>query len=139
MTYLHLKVHSVLVTSRGENCREKFCSPPGGSWPEVGVIANGITSPPSHHTPHSSTWMTLAALTFEEENFHELAEKKKIFVEKTLADCSLVSPPKDVMLPNFTEKTLANSYKTLKFTKVFSLESSRCMVLAFFSARGIAT
>ena len=27
------------------------------------------------------------------------------------------------MLPNFAEKTCANSYKTAKFTKVFSLES----------------
>ena len=57
MTYLHLKVHSALVTSRGENCREKFCSPPGGSWPEVGVIVNGITSPPSlTMLPESSRW-----------------------------------------------------------------------------------
>ena len=31
--------------------------------------------------------------------------------------------PKDTMLPNFTEKTFANSHKTAKFAKVFSLES----------------
>ena len=31
--------------------------------------------------------------------------------------------PKDVMPPNFTEKTFANSHKTAKFTKVFPLES----------------
>ena len=56
-TYLHLNVHSVLVTSRGENRREKLCSPPGGTWPELGVIANGITSPPSlTMLPVSSRW-----------------------------------------------------------------------------------
>ena len=31
--------------------------------------------------------------------------------------------PKDAMPPNFTEKTFANSHKTGKFAKVFSLES----------------
>ena len=31
--------------------------------------------------------------------------------------------PKDAMPPNFAEKTFANSYKTAKFTKVFSFES----------------
>ena len=31
--------------------------------------------------------------------------------------------PKDATLPNFTEKTVANSHKTTKFAKVFSLES----------------
>ena len=38
-------------------------------------------------------------------------------------DCSLVSLLKDAMSPNFVEKKFANSYKTLKFAKVFSLES----------------
>ena len=31
--------------------------------------------------------------------------------------------PKDATPPNFTEKTFANSHKTTKFAKVFSLES----------------
>ena len=31
--------------------------------------------------------------------------------------------PKDAMPPNFTEKTFANSHKTVKSAKVFSLES----------------
>ena len=31
--------------------------------------------------------------------------------------------PTDAMPPNFTEKTFANSHKTVKFVKVFSLES----------------
>ena len=31
--------------------------------------------------------------------------------------------PTDAMPPNFTEKTFANSHKTAKFAKVFSLES----------------
>ena len=30
--------------------------------------------------------------------------------------------PKDTTPPNFTEKTFANSHKTAKFVKVFSLE-----------------
>ena len=42
--------------------------------------------------------------------------KNKIFAEKTLTDCSLVSPPKDAMPPNFAKKVF-------KFAKVFSLES----------------
>ena len=41
--------------------------------------------------------------------------RNKIFAEKTFADCSLVSPPKDAMPSNFTEKTFANSYKISKF------------------------
>ena len=31
--------------------------------------------------------------------------------------------PKDTTLPNFAEKTYANSHKTAKFAKVFSFES----------------
>ena len=42
---------------------------------------------------------------------------KKIFV-----DCSVV-PPNNAMPPNFTEKTFANSHKTSKYVKVFSLKS----------------
>ena len=33
------------------------------------------------------------------------------------------SPPKSTMLPNFVEKTFANSYKTAKFARVFSFDS----------------
>ena len=36
--------------------------------------------------------------------------------------CSLVLP-KDTTPPNFVEKTFTNSHKTLKFAKVFSLET----------------
>ena len=43
-------------------------------------------------------------------------------VEKTFADCSLVLQ-KDATVPNFVEKAFAISHKTLKFAKVFSLES----------------
>ena len=52
-----------------------------------------------------------------------VAEKsfaEKTFVEKTFVDCSLVLP-KDPTLPNFSEKAFANSHKTSKFVKVFSL------------------
>ena len=42
-----------------------------------------------------------------------------MFEEKTLADCLLVSP-KVVTLPNFKEKTFANSHK---IREVFFLES----------------
>ena len=47
----------------------------------------------------------------------------KIFTKKTSTDYSPVSPPKDAMPLNFGEKAFTNSYKTLKFAKVFSLES----------------
>ena len=49
--------------------------------------------------------------------------RNKIFTEKTFADCSLVSPPKDATPLNFGEKTFANSYKTSKIAEVFSLDS----------------
>ena len=45
-------------------------------------------------------------------DFANLAENKN-FPEKSFADCLLVLPPKDTMLPNF-----ANSYKTSKLAKV---------------------
>ena len=48
----------------------------------------------------------------------------KLSWEKIFAECSLV-PLKDAMPPNFPEKTFANSHKTLKSMKVFSLESSQ--------------
>ena len=44
-----------------------------------------------------------------------------IFANKTFLNCSLVLP-KNSTLPNFV-KTFTNSHKTLKFAKVFSLES----------------
>ena len=59
--------------------------------------------------------------TFEGENFCELV-KNTIFMEEThglLAFAAL----KDTMLPNFKEKSFANSHKTVKFVEVFSLES----------------
>ena len=59
--------------------------------------------------------------TFMGEKFHELVENK-IFAEKSFVDCSLVLL-KDATPPNFAMKTFANSHKTSKFTKVFSLES----------------
>ena len=59
---------------------------------------------------------------FQGRNFREFVENK-IVMEKTFVDCSLLSPPKDTTPPNFAEKTFANSYKTSKFAKVFSLES----------------
>ena len=40
----------------------------------------------------------------------------KIFVEKTFADCSLVSPPKDVKSPNFTEILSQITTKPRKFS-----------------------
>ena len=39
-----------------------------------------------------------------------------------IAHWYMVSPPKDTTPPNYAEKTFANSYKTSKFAKVFSLE-----------------
>ena len=58
MTYLHLKVHSALIISRGENRREQFCSSRGvADQTSVGVIVKGITSLPSlTMLPESSGW-----------------------------------------------------------------------------------
>ena len=58
---------------------------------------------------------------FERENFHKLV-KKTIFAGKIFMDCSLLLPT-DAMPPNLTEKTFVNSHKTVKFAKVFLLES----------------
>ena len=46
--------------------------------------------------------------------------EKKIYADKTSADCSLV-PPKDAMPPKFVEKTFTKSNKPQKFSpsKVF--------------------
>ena len=61
-------------------------------------------------------------------NFHmgETLVNWWIFAEKTFADCSLVLPLvllEDATPSNFAKKTFANSHKTSKFAKVFSLES----------------
>ena len=53
-----------------------------------------------------------------EKTFCKLVENM-IFREKTFADCSLVWPT-NATLPNFTEKTFANSHKNFK---VFLFES----------------
>ena len=69
--------------------------------------------------------------------------KYKLFMEKTFTDCSLtppkvatptnfavktftdcaLMPPKVATPTNFAVKTFANTHKTSKFAKVFSLES----------------
>jgi len=48
--------------------------------------------------------------------------RKHSRIGKNFVDWSLVLP-KDATPSNFVEKTFVNSNKTLKFTKVFSLES----------------
>ena len=54
-----------------------------------------------------------------------------IFAKKTtFVDCSLVLP-KDATPLNFEEETFVNSHKTLKFTRVFSLESFLLYSLQF--------
>ena len=45
------------------------------------------------------------------------------FSQRKLSRIAHFCHAKDATPQNFTEKTLANSYKTVKFTKVFSLES----------------
>ena len=73
------------------------------------------------------------AETFWGENFHVL-EKSTVFTEKTFTDCLLVPCPK---MPRsqiyFAEKTFANSHKTMKFAKVFSLESFLLYGIPFYS------
>ena len=74
----------------------------------------------------------LAIVNFLEINFSKLAFDYRIagsFQGRKLSrfggnmDCSLVLLLNDAMSPNFVEKKFANSYKTSKFAKVFSLES----------------
>ena len=60
--------------------------------------------------------------TFEEENICKLV-KNTFFTEKTFCGLLTCSVPNNSMPPDFVEKTLANSHKTTKFAKVFSLES----------------
>ena len=62
--------------------------------------------------------------------------KNTIFAEKTFADCSL-AVPKDTTPPNFTEKMFADSHKTVKFAKVFSLESFLLYGVATFMIVGV--
>ena len=54
-------------------------------------------------------------------NFCELVESK-IFMETNFREI-LTGAAKRCHPPNFMEKTFVNSHKTLKFAKVFSLES----------------
>ena len=60
--------------------------------------------------------------SFEGENFRKLV-KNTIAVDKTFVNLACFCRAKDTMPTNFAEKTFANSHKTVKFTKVFSLES----------------
>ena len=48
--------------------------------------------------------------------------EKYNFRGENFADCSLCCV-KECHVPNFVEKTFANSHKIMKFAKVFSLES----------------
>ena len=56
------------------------------------------------------------------ENFHELV-KNTIFTEKTFVDCSLLPHQWTSHTQILWRKLFTNSYKTMKFVKVFSLKS----------------
>ena len=83
--------------------------------------------------PSNCTWLYISVYSRKLRGQKLFANWQKIrFCKETgLADCSLVSPPKDPMPPNFAEKTFANSYKTLK---VFAKKVSSYMVLLFVIA-----
>ena len=49
--------------------------------------------------------------------------KNTIFRGKNFRGLLTFAAPKDAMPPNFVEKTFADSHKSVKFAKVFSLES----------------
>ena len=69
-----------------------------------------------NNTWHTIVQSTVSWETFEGENFHELVKSR---FSRLLA----FAKPKDTAPPNFAEKTFANSHITVKFAKVFSLES----------------
>ena len=69
------------------------------------------------------------AETFWGENFHVL-EKSTVFTEKTFTDCLLVPAQRRHL---FCRETFANSHKTMKFAKVFSLESFLLYGIPFYS------
>ena len=74
------------------------------------------------HTIMVVTWMKKIPYS---GNFRErklLRVWKKIFTKQTFTDCSLMLP-KNGVPPNFVEKTFANTHKTTKLAKAFSLES----------------
>ena len=54
-------------------------------------------------------------------NFSQIGEKYNFRIEN-FHGLLAFAMPKDTMTQNFAEKTFANSHKTMKFTKVFSLE-----------------
>ena len=68
--------------------------------------------------------------------------KKKDFCGENVCRLLPFAVPTDATPPNFVEKSIANSHKTVKFVKVFSLESFtlydilsiRCRGYYFFSA-----
>ena len=66
---------------------------------------------------------TVQQKTFKGENLCELV-KTRFCGRRLLA----FATPKDATTQNFVEKTFANSHKTAKFTKVFSLEVFRYTV-----------
>ena len=69
---------------------------------------------------------TVQQKTFKGENFCELVKRR--FCGENFCRLLAFATSKDATTQNFVEKTFANSYKTAKFTKVFSLEVFRYMV-----------
>ena len=63
---------------------------------------------------------------FIQRGYHSVYSASRIsekrYSRRNISDWSLVLP-KDITPPNFKEKTFANSPKTLKFAKFFSVES----------------
>ena len=93
-------------------------------WPTRGYhTTHIINSSTANNQPNGvctdngtmATTYRIVEKTFPGENCRKLVENK-IFV-----DCWLVQP-NNVTLPNFAEKTFANSHKTSKLVKVFSLK-----------------
>ena len=64
------------------------------------------------------------AENFRGRKFSQIGEKYNCHREN-FRGLRAFAVPKDNMPQNFAEKTFANSYKTAKFMKVFSLESFR--------------
>lgn len=59
---------------------------------------------------------------FQQRKLSQISEKHD-FHEENFCGLLAFVMPKDVTSQNFAKKTFVNSYKTMKFTNIFSLES----------------
>ena len=94
------------------------------TWPAINLVSPFITT----------TWQGSSSPTKVPHTLYRIAEnfwgrklsqigEKYNFRTEDFHGFLTCATPKDTMPPNFTEKTFVNSHKTVKFAKIFSLES----------------